>query len=183
MSNQIDQEDDMPSPTRRRHEELVALLTEIRDRLPEWVNPTLDWLDEPAPVPRPEPADITEEPPVGSQVTDKDGDVLVVSGADLLDGTPIFDIKPYLPFADCHTDATAGYAAEGENHRLEVTFPQELLSKIPTQKRNGLLECLADDPRPSYQDDDREYGMAFNKYNVKFKVENDLLTVLAIEEN
>jgi len=110
--------------------------------------------------------------------TEKDGDVLVVSGADLLDGTPIFDIKPYLPFADCHTDATAGYAAEGENHRLEVTFPQELLSKIPTQKRNGLLECLADDPRPSYQDDEtRTYGMRFGEQEIKFIVKENILTV------
>ena len=103
------------------------------------------------------------------------GPILHVSGADLMDGTPIYDIKPYLPFADCHTDATAGYAAKGENHRLEVTFPQELLSKIPTQKRNGLWECLADDPRPSYQDDEtRTYGMRFGEQEIKFIVKEKI---------
>ena len=107
--------------------------------------------------------------------------VLIVSGADLLDGTPIFDIKPYLPFADCHTDATAGYAGEHEHHALQVEFPNELLAKIPKDKQSGLCECLADDPRPSYQDDPKRiYGMRFDDYEIKFSVYKTLLTVISV---
>ncbi|MBQ8685592.1 MAG: tRNA (N6-threonylcarbamoyladenosine(37)-N6)-methyltransferase TrmO [Clostridia bacterium] len=114
--------------------------------------------------------------------TETDGDILIVSGADLLDGTPILDIKPYIPFTDCQTDATGGYATEHEAHRLEVEFPQELLSKIPQEKRDGLLECLADDPRPSYQNEPaRVYGMKFARFEIKFQVEDNRLTVTAVE--
>ena len=108
--------------------------------------------------------------------TSADGLVLVVSGADLLDGTPIFDVKPYLPLADCHTDALGGYAAEND-HLLQVEFPQDLLSKIPEEKRAGLCECLADDPRPSYQEDGRTYGMRFGDYEIKFTVAGNTLSV------
>ena len=110
-----------------------------------------------------------------------EGEVLLVSGADLLDGTPILDVKPYLPFADCVFDATAGYAAQGENHRLHVEFPDELLAVIPEEKHAGLLECLADDPRPSYQaDPDRSYGMRFADFELKFTVNADTLTVTTV---
>jgi len=113
--------------------------------------------------------------------TKEEGDVLVVSGADLLDGTPIFDVKPYLPHADCHLDATSGYAGEFENYRLEVSFPKELLSLLPAEKREGLLQCLADDPRPSYQDDPtRIYGMNFADFEIKFTVANGKLNVLSV---
>ena len=112
-----------------------------------------------------------------------EGNILIVSGADLLDGTPILDIKPYLPFADCHTEATAGYAKAHEGHSLSVRFPQELLSKIPEEKRAGLQECLADDPRPSYQDDpDRLYGMRFGEYQIRFSVQDNTLTVVEVEK-
>lgn len=115
-------------------------------------------------------------------VDGENGKELVVSGADLLDNTPIFDIKPYLPFADCILDAKGGYAAEQELHRLQVVFEKELDKKIPKDKLAGLLECLADDPRPSYQEDEtREYGMYFAGFEVKFKVEEDILTVIAVE--
>lgn len=110
------------------------------------------------------------------------GVALVVSGADLLDGTPIFDVKPYLPFTDCRTDATGGYAEAGEAHKLHVRFPQDLLGLIPEDKRAGLLECLADDPRPSYQNEPkRVYGMRFSEYEIKFSVEEDTLTVVRVE--
>ncbi len=113
---------------------------------------------------------------------ENDGVVLIVSGADLLDGTPIFDIKPYLPFADCIEDATGGYAAEHEGYGLSVNFPESLLGKIAAEKRQGLLEALADDPRPSYQEDSqRVYGMRFGKYEIKFSVENGVLTVVSVE--
>ncbi len=111
-----------------------------------------------------------------------EGTVLIVSGADLLDGTPVFDVKPYLPFADCIPNAVGGYATEKEGHRLEVLFPDELLEKIPKEKRAGLLECLADDPRPSYQEDpDRVYGMRFADYEIKFTVCKDFLTIQSVE--
>jgi tRNA-Thr(GGU) m(6)t(6)A37 methyltransferase TsaA len=114
--------------------------------------------------------------------TTKNGVELTVSGADLLDGTPIFDIKPYLPFTDCQTTAVGGYADEHKNERLEVAFPQALLDKIPPEKRAGLIECLSDDPRPSYQDEpSRVYGMAFGKYQIKFTVSGNTLTVTAVE--
>lgn len=107
--------------------------------------------------------------------------VLTVSGADLLDGTPIFDVKPYLPFADAVENATSGYAGRTENYRLQVDFPMHLLEKIPLEKQEGLIECLADDPRPSYQDDPaRIYGMRFGEFNVRFRVENGVLYVVEI---
>ena len=112
-----------------------------------------------------------------------EGTVLIVSGADLLDGTPIFDIKPYLPFTDCHTEATGGYASENANHRLQVLFPETLLEQLPSDKRQGLWECLADDPRPSYQDDpNRIYGMRFGSHEIKFTVNGDTLEVIAVEK-
>lgn len=112
---------------------------------------------------------------------EKEGCVLILSGADLLDGTPVYDIKPYLPFADCKPDATGGYASAHERDGLQVVFPTELQEKIPESKRAGLLECLADDPRPSYQDEpDRIYGMAFADLEIKFKVANGTLTVVEV---
>ena len=111
---------------------------------------------------------------------DKHGTVLVVSGADLLDGTPIYDIKPYLPYTDSHPDARSGFAPTPADHLLEVVCPPELLDKVEPQLRDTLLDTLAHDPRPSYHNsDNREYGMAFGKINVKFKVlKNSTLQVL-----
>jgi tRNA-Thr(GGU) m(6)t(6)A37 methyltransferase TsaA len=113
---------------------------------------------------------------------ENEGCVLIVAGADLLDGTPILDIKPYIPFADCKTDATGSYATVHEKDGVEVLFPQELLDKIPENKQEGLLQCLADDPRPAYQEDARVYGMKFAEFEVKFSVQNKKLTVLSVEE-
>lgn len=108
--------------------------------------------------------------------------VLIVSGADLLDGTPIFDIKPYLPFTDCVQNAAGGYASEHEGHALTVDFPENMLADIPQEKRAGLIEALADDPRPSYQDDPRRvYGMRFADREIKFSVDGDVLKVLSVE--
>ena len=118
---------------------------------------------------------------LGIKHTQSDGDILLVSGADLLDGTPIFDIKPYLPHADRIQDAVGGYADEPAAHKLQVEFPQELLHMIPQDKRAGLTECLADDPRPSYQDDEtRVYGMRFGEWNIRFTVEKEVLRVREI---
>lgn len=132
---------------------------------------------------RPNPLGLSCVKLEGIEKRENDGSVLIVSGADLLDGTPIFDIKPYLPFADCHTEATGGYASENANHRLQVLFPETLLEQLPSEKRQGLRECLADDPRPSYQDDpNRIYGMRFGDYEIKFTVNGDTLEVIAVEK-
>lgn len=109
------------------------------------------------------------------------GPVLYVSGADLMDGTPIFDIKPYLPLADCIPDATDGFAAQTRDHRLQVVFPQNWLDMIPEEKRPALFEVLEQDPRPGYQDDpERRYGFAFSGVDVRFTVAGDTLTVCEI---
>jgi tRNA-Thr(GGU) m(6)t(6)A37 methyltransferase TsaA len=109
-----------------------------------------------------------------------EGTTLTVSGADLLDGTPIYDIKPYLPFADSHPDAIGGYADEKATYKLEVIIPEILKNIIDKDKLNALIECLADDPRPSYQEDGREYGMNFSNFEIKFTVIDKTLTVKSI---
>ncbi len=107
---------------------------------------------------------------------------LIVSGVDLLDGTPIYDIKPYLPFADAVPDAVGGYADEFEDYRLTVEFPEDLLSILPADKRQAAIDCLAQDPRPSYQEDDRRYSMAFAGYDIRFFVKDSTVFVTEIEE-
>lgn len=107
-----------------------------------------------------------------------DGPVLVVGGADLLDGTPIYDIKPYLPYVDSHPDARGGFTEKTADYALKVIFPDDLLSRIDEDKREALLGVLAGDPRPSYQHDPtRVYGVRYGQHNVKFTVDGDTLTV------
>jgi tRNA-Thr(GGU) m(6)t(6)A37 methyltransferase TsaA len=109
------------------------------------------------------------------------GPVLTVAGADLLDGTPIYDVKPYLPYADCRPDAVGGFASVPKSASLEVDCPPELLAVLPEDKRPALLAVLAQDPRPQYQDDpDRVYGMAFAGTEVKFRVAGGRLRVTEI---
>ena len=109
------------------------------------------------------------------------GPVLVVAGADLLDGTPIYDVKPYLPYADCKPDAVGGFAAQPKGADLTVDCPPALLDRVPEDKRSALLAVLAQDPRPQYQDDPaRVYGMAFAGLEVKFRVAGERLTVTEI---
>ncbi len=110
------------------------------------------------------------------------GLTLIVSGADLLDKTPIYDIKPYLPFTDCHPDAVGGYADEQKDYKLVVKYDCDTTAIENQQNLTALTECLEDDPRPSYQDDGREYGMRFAEYNVKFTVKDNTLTVNNIEK-
>ena len=110
------------------------------------------------------------------------GTVLVVSGADLMDGTPILDIKPYLPYADAHPEASGGFASAAPA-ALEVEFPPELLKKVPAGSREALCGVLALDPRPAYHEDpERVYGMAFAWLNVRFTVRDGILTVREITE-
>ena len=108
-----------------------------------------------------------------------EGPVLWVTGIDMLDGTPIYDVKPYLLYADCRPEATGGFAQEVMGHRLEVAFPEELLALVPPEKREALREVLAQDPRPGYQHNelDRRYGVAFAGLDVRFTVEGDVLLV------
>lgn len=113
----------------------------------------------------------------------KEGPILYVSGIDLMDGTPIYDIKPYIPLADCHPDATEGYTRVTKGHSLEVEFPDELLQMYPEEKRQGIMGVLAQDPRPTYfQDPERVYGVSFAGYNVKFTVDGDRLLVCDVEK-
>ena len=110
------------------------------------------------------------------------GTVLRVGGADLLDGTPIYDVKPYLPQADCHPEALGGFAESTPWHGLEVEMPPELLAKVPADKRRALLAVLAQDPRPSYQaDPTRVYGMSFASLQVKVQVQDRMLKVVDVE--
>lgn len=112
---------------------------------------------------------------------DERGTVLRVSGADLMDGTPIYDIKPYLPIADCKPDAKAGFAEGTADHALKVIFPSELARRVPSERLAGLIEALEQDPRPGYQNDpDREYGFYFLNFDIRFFVNGDTLTVSEI---
>ena len=110
------------------------------------------------------------------------GPVLHVSGADLMDQTPIYDIKPYLPFVDSHPDARGGFTDRTKEYSLEVEIPEVELEKMDPEKRESLRAVLAHDPRPSYQKDpDRVYGMGFAGHEIKFTVKNGVLTVKSIE--
>ena len=110
------------------------------------------------------------------------GICLRVAGADLLNGTPILDVKPYLPHADCIPSAIGGYADGVAERHLTVVYQGDCKERIPPEKLSGLTDCLAEDPRPSYQDEpERIYGMSFGGYNVKFRVAESVLTVLSIE--
>ena len=117
------------------------------------------------------------------EFSDARGPVLHVAGADLMDGTPIFDIKPYIPYADCRPEATEGFTGQIEMHALTVSIPPELLSRFPAEKRDALIGVLAQDPRPRYQTDaSRVYGLEFGGYEVKFSVNGQKMTVTDITE-
>ena len=116
------------------------------------------------------------------RLDEKLGPVLYVSGADLVDGTPILDIKPYLPYADCHPEATGGFTDPLSAQKLEVSCDPVLLAGLAPRQREALLGVLACDPRPRYQNDpERVYGLSFAGKNVRFTVEKGVLTVLAVE--
>ena len=115
------------------------------------------------------------------EFSDARGPVLRVAGADLMDGTPIFDIKPYIPYADCHPEATEGFTGQVAMQELTVTIPPEQLSRFPADKRDALIGVLAQDPRPRYQTDaSRVYGLEFGGYEIKFRVDSQTLTVTDI---
>lgn len=109
------------------------------------------------------------------------GPIIYVSGVDLMNGTPIYDIKPYITYTDCVPEAVQGFAEEYKNYALNVDFPQKLLDRIPKQKQSALIGILRHDPRPAYQNTpDRIYGVRYMNFDVHFKVDNNTLTVTNI---
>ena len=130
---------------------------------------------------RPNPIGLSVVKFDGMEQTSK-GTILHISGADLMDGTPIYDIKPYLPHIDAIPDAAGGFAKEVSVYELQVIFPDALLQKLPEEKREAAIAVLKQDPRPSYQNDpERIYGFPFAGHEIKFKVDDTVLTVCAVE--
>lgn len=118
---------------------------------------------------------------LGLEDTKEFGTVIHVGGADLMDGTPIFDIKPYVPYADCQPDALGGFTGGTEGHTLQMDFPETLLNVLPKEKQQAAIGILAHDPRPSYQkDSERVYGVTFAGFDIRFKVDDKLLTVVEV---
>ncbi len=129
---------------------------------------------------RPNPIGLSSVKLERIEYTEK-GPVLQVSGIDLRDQTPIYDIKPYLPYADCHPDAQDGFAGAVRDYGLQVICPEELLGRLPQEKREPLLEVLRQDPRPSYHHDPkRRYGVSFAGFDVHFRVRNEILEVFDV---
>ena len=132
---------------------------------------------------RPNPIALSSVKLAGIEQTAEQGPVLHIQGADLMDGTPILDIKPYIPYADAHPEALGGFAAVPAGETLEVLIPPDMLEKIPPERREALRGVLAQDPRPHYQDDpERIYGFGFAGMEVRFSVEGSRLTVREISE-
>lgn len=132
---------------------------------------------------RPNPIGLSCVKILGIEQTTDSGTVIRVSGADLMDGTPIYDIKPYVPYTDSHPDALGGFTSQGF-HEVEVVCAPELIEKLPENKRAGLLQALRQDPRPAYHNDpERVYGMLFAGFDVRFRVDGDVLTVADIVKN
>ena len=132
---------------------------------------------------RPNPIGLSSVKLERVETDEKLGPVLVVSGADILDGTPIYDIKPYLAYTDSHPDAVGGFSDQVRDYALQVEFPPQLLERIPADRHQGLMEVLAQDPRPSYQNDpERKYGFQFAGFDVRFRVNDGVITVCEVEK-
>jgi hypothetical protein len=120
---------------------------------------------------------------LGVEHTQEYGTVLHVGGADLMDGTPIFDIKPYIPYGDCHPEATGGFTDTAGEFLLQVDFPPALRNILPQDKQAAAIGVLSHDPRPSYQrKPDRVYGITFAGFDIRFTVKDDTLTVIAVDK-
>ena len=120
----------------------------------------------------------------GIEKRQKEGTVLLVEGADLMDGTPIYDIKPYLPYVDAHPEAEGSFAEQKKGELLQVEFPESLDHEVPEDCKQTLTQILSQDPRPSYQNDpDRIYGMEYADMEIKFRVEGDVLKICSIKRN
>lgn len=132
---------------------------------------------------RPNPLGLSCVSLLGMEKEDLEGMVLYVGGADLMDGTPIYDIKPYLPYVDCHPDARGGFSERVQEYCLEVEFPDRWLAVVPEEQRETLIQILAQDPRPSYQKDpQRIYGMAYADLEVRFQVKERRLIVCEVQQ-
>ena len=130
---------------------------------------------------RPNPIGLSSVKLEEIELNSPDGPILHISGADLMDGTPIYDIKPYLPYVDSHPEASGGFALQQKEGVIGVNCPEELLNRLPADRRQALLDVLAQDPRPAYQEDaERIYGMDFAGFEVKFKANEQELTVTHI---
>lgn len=131
---------------------------------------------------RPNPIGLSSVKLISLEETADRGTVLLVSGADLLDGTPIYDIKPYLAYTDSHPDAKGGFADSVMDYSLSVRFPENLIEKISEDKREGLITILSNDPRPSYiNDSERIYTFDFAEYEISFKADDTILTVTDVK--
>lgn len=120
---------------------------------------------------------------IGIEHTDTHGTVIHVAGADLMDGTPIFDLKPYIPYSDCYPDASGGFTDSAEAYLLEVNFPAPLLQLLPSSKQQAAIGVLSHDPRPSYQrNPDRIYGLRFAGFNIRFQVTGNCLYVKEVSK-
>ena len=132
---------------------------------------------------RPNPIGLSSVRLVEIKPTDNEGLVLIVDGIDMLNGTPIYDIKPYLSFTDSHPDAVCGFADEVAKYSLDVSIPEQIKAHLTSEEISELTVILSQDPRPHYKSDgEGEYGMRFQNYNVSFKVENKTVTVTKIEK-
>lgn len=130
---------------------------------------------------RPNPLGLSSVKLDGIDLHSEHGPILHVSGADLMDNTPIYDVKPYLPYTDSHPEAAGGFADPFKDYALEVEFPEQLLRMIPSQHHEALLGILAHDPRPSYhKDPERKYGFGFAGFNIRFTVQGALITVCEV---
>ena len=131
---------------------------------------------------RPNPIGLSSVKLESVLIDEKLGPVITVSGIDMLDGTPIYDIKPYLPHIDSHPDAAGGFALSVSKEHLSVVCPDELLHKLPESDRETVLALLAQDPRDRFiQDEGRIWGLTYGNYNIRFQVHDQTLTVLSIE--
>ncbi len=131
---------------------------------------------------RPNPLGLSSVRLLGTEQT-AEGTVLLVAGADLMDGTPIFDIKPYIPYCDSHPEASGGFTDTAGDFLLQVDFPEALLKELPVEKHAAILEILSHDPRPSYQNDpDRVYGLTFGSWDIRFTVKENTLQVQEVTE-
>ena len=128
---------------------------------------------------RPNPLGLSCVRLTGMRFSSPRGPVLEVAGADLMDGTPIYDIKPYLPLVDCHPEATEGFAGDTRDYALQVDFPAALMAELPREKREAAVQVLRQDPRPGYRhsDDGRRYGINFAGFDIRFTVSEGILRV------
>jgi tRNA-Thr(GGU) m(6)t(6)A37 methyltransferase TsaA len=131
---------------------------------------------------RPNPIGLSSVKIISVELDTSKGPVITVSGADLLDGTPIYDIKPYLAYTDSHPEALSGFALTSDAPKIKVNYSESITEKLTDELREVITEILAEDPRPGYQDDpDRVYTFKFDRYEISFKASEEAITVTDIQ--